>query len=842
MTKQRLAEFIPDKPDLLQHRIKQRHLTILNFGLLVLMASAITSPAYAAINNQIFSAVAESKFNRYEATIRRTSHGIPHINAKNLASAWFGQGYAMAEDRICVVLDQIIKIRSERSRFFGAGFFNSNLDSDFGYKLLGLMASAHKDWRALPQSIREMLTAHAAGINQYVANKGVANLPEPCRNAEWIVKVTPIDLLAYSMDVALLNSGRFLLPFLSNAAPPSANRSIQPVSATQLSNKETSPGSNGWGLGKAYTNTGNSMLLAQPHFPWEGDLQSWESHVTVPGQLDIYGITLPGIPNTMVGFNKKVAWTLTVTTSPKATLYKLSLVPGNPTQYLYDGQIRDMTPTLYKVAVRQDDGSLEEQSRTLYRSHYGPMLSIPGFLIADFADYSWNSTVAMTYRDANINNRGLLSQFLAMSQASSLDSFINAHQKWNSIPWSNTIAVSSEGQSWYGDSSPVPQISTESYQAWQQARFFDPGVFALFEFHGIYALDGRTSRDEWQTTAINRPGLIPFADAPQLTRPDYVFNSNDSHWLINPNQLLEGYNPLFGAERETLALRTRMNAIALSDTGGDGKFSMPEMQEAALNNRSLTGELLKSDLVQRCTATPSVQLGAETIDLSGACAVLAAWDETFDLDSEGAVLFREFLGSFDLFGHATFTGDGIFFANHFDANNPIYTPSALSTQTLPGVGDLMLNALAKAVKRLTDNGFALNSVLRDSQYTVKGDKRIPIHGGNAREGIMNLVGYSGNSTLFPTTPRDSVINFNTGLTGSGYVVNYGTSFLMAVELTPKGPVCNAITTFSQSADPASPFYSDQTEMYSNKQWRPCLYNQQQIKSDPGLKTYKVTRH
>ena len=224
-------------------------------------------------------------------------------------------------------------------------------------------------------------------------------------------------------------------------------------------------------MGGDLTESGNGILLAQPHFPWEGELQAWESHVTVPGKIDIYGITVPGIPNNLVGFNESVAWTLTVTTSPKATLYQLKPDDNDPTKYIYDGKVREMESTNYSIDVKTKSGKIEQQTRTLWRSHYGPILSVPAMLTGGIADYSWSKNLAMTYRDVNLDNQTLLSQFLAMSQADGMDSFIEAHKKWaGSIPFSNTVATSVEGDAWYADSSPVPNISTETYQAWQKIR------------------------------------------------------------------------------------------------------------------------------------------------------------------------------------------------------------------------------------------------------------------------------------------------------------------------------------------------------------------------------------
>ncbi len=791
--------------------------------MLLVLSFFAGSQAIASVNSEQRTVIAPG----YSAKIQRTSYNIAHITANDMASAWFGQGYAMAEDRICTLMDQVIKVRGQRARFFGSSY----IDSDFGYLHLGLLSKAATAFQTLSPEMREMLTAHAAGINAYVSTVGKNGLPTLCRNAAWIVEITAIDLLAHAKDFAILNSSGLLLPFLNNATPPSINAAISSQGATAgLLAVEDSLGSNGWGLGSEATQSGSGMLLAQPHFPWEGELMSWESHITVPGKIDVYGVTLPGIPNVLVGFNASVAWTLTVTPSAHHSFYKLKLVPGEPTKYLYDGNVRNMTATLYTIDMLDiATGVMSQQSRTLWSSHYGPMLSISPLL-------KWGTSVAMTYRDANLNNNSYLQQLLDMSRANGIEEFVRAHQRWASLPFSHTIATSIEGEAWYADGSPVPHVSDETYAAWQQAVLFDPAVLIPWNFK-VYSFDGSTSRDEWVETAGTQqlPGTIPFTEAPQLRRRDFVFNANDNHWLSNPDSLLEGFNPLYGAERTARSLRTRMNAIALTEGSTGRKFSLADVKQAAVSNRSLTAELLRSELVERCTAAPAIQIGSQSVDLSAACAVLSAWDETFNLDSKGAVLFREFLGSF---GNVGQVGASTLFAEPFDANNPVTTPRRLSSAS-----SSILTALAKAVQKLdaVGDGVAVDSVLRDLQYTPKNGVKIPIHGGQSGEGIMNIASFlsRNKTTLLPSIPRTASVESTTGLTDDGYAVNFGTSFLMAVELTNEGPECQAVLTFSQSENPESAYFSDQTELFSNKQWRPCLYSQNEILADPALRTYQV---
>ena len=79
----------------------------------------------------------------YRATIRRTSHGIPHILASDYGGIGYGYGYAFAMDNICVIADSYVTVDAERSRYFGPGgswtfegngFTANNLNSDFFFQ------------------------------------------------------------------------------------------------------------------------------------------------------------------------------------------------------------------------------------------------------------------------------------------------------------------------------------------------------------------------------------------------------------------------------------------------------------------------------------------------------------------------------------------------------------------------------------------------------------------------------------------------------------------------------------------------------------------------------------
>ena len=104
---------------------------------------------------------------------------------------------------------------------------------------------------------------------------------------------------------------------------------------------------------------------------------------------------------------------------------------------------------------------------------------------------------------------------------------------------------------------------------------------------------------------------------------------------------------------------------------------------------------------------------------------------------------------------------------------------------------------------------SLEAELGELQIAKKGGQDIPIPGGRGiPEGVINVVNTSnGNNTLYPSTPIGSVVNGSTGLSDEGYVIRYGSSIVMSIELTADGPSAKAVLTYSQSSDTSSPHSS-----------------------------------
>jgi acyl-homoserine-lactone acylase len=775
---------------------------------------------------------------RYRATIQRTGYGIPHIQADDLASLGFGEGYAFASDHLCSLADQVIYVRGERARYFGRGEDDRHLASDLTMKALRLRRLAEEELGAAPAEQREWLEGYAAGYNHYLREKGKDALSGWCRSQPWVGEIAAADVVAYRRMVGLM-APRFTA-MIANARPPEAGTEIPSATggggggeaaAAAMGAADADLASNGWAIGSERSEGGGGMLLANPHYPWEGSNRFWEKHLTIPGKLDGYGVGLLGTPGISIGFNANVAWTHTVSAGQRHTLYRLVLAEDDPTVYLYDGERRPMRKEVVEVEVLGGDGQLTTERREVWISHYGPILDWPGL--------PWTRGQAITYRDANESNDESMATYLAMIQARDMDELQRAHRELQGILFVNTMAASRDGRAWYADISAAPNLSDATVAAWRERLETDAATRELYDQRGTILLDGSTSRDEWVADDRARdPGVAPFATAPQLERRDYVFNANDSYWTPHAEARLEGFSPAHGAERAVRSLRTRQNMTTLSDTspsgpmGEDGKWSLDELQAAALSDRSFAAKLLLPELVARCRKSKGAALDGKWVKLAPACDVLAAYDGRLDLDSKGAVLFREWITRYEL---NDLRGKGALYAVEFDPADPLGTPRGLAP------GKLALENLARAIAVLDRAGLALDATLGSVQRSGRAGTPIPIHGGDgAYEGVENVVRFARNATTLEPSPEvASLIEGSRWLTAEGYPITTGTSFLMALEFTSEGPRARAILTYGESGDRGSEHFTDQTRLYSSKSWRPILFDQRDIRADPELAETEV---
>jgi acyl-homoserine-lactone acylase len=343
-------------------------------------------------------------------------------------------------------------------------------------------------------------------------------------------------------------------------------------------------------------------VLGNPHFPWQGSERFYQAHLTIPGELDVAGGSLYGVPLVLIGHTANMAWTHTVSTAFRFTPFELTLVPGSPTTYLVDGQPRAMEAREVTIEVATPDGGIAERTRTLYTTEYGPMFtSLLGQEL-----FPWTPTRGFAMGDANAANFRYLNHFFAKNRAQSVRELHEIFLRTQGVPWVNTMAADSSGEAYYSDITVVPHVTDEKVRTCNTAL----GQVTL-RLARLPVLDGSRSACDWGNDAdAIQPGTFGPGNLPHLFRDDFVANANDSHWLSNPAEPLEGFAGIIGPERTQRSLRTRLTTlmaqerIAGTDGLGAAGFTIEQLTDLQFNNRNLAAELFRDDLVALCRQTP----------------------------------------------------------------------------------------------------------------------------------------------------------------------------------------------------------------------------------------------
>src|SRR6185369_11990906 len=96
--------------------------------------------------------------------------------------------------------------------------------------------------------------------------------------------------------------------------------------------------SNNWAVSPRRSANGHALLAGDPHLDMTLPSIWYEAHLVVPGKLDVYGVTIPGAPFIVIGFNRDVAWSFTNTAVDVLDFYTEQVDDSlRPTTYELDG-------------------------------------------------------------------------------------------------------------------------------------------------------------------------------------------------------------------------------------------------------------------------------------------------------------------------------------------------------------------------------------------------------------------------------------------------------------------------------------------------------------------------
>jgi penicillin amidase len=265
---------------------------------------------------------------RRSVEILRDEWGVAHVRAESLAGAFFGQGFACAQDRLW----QMEHDRRRASGRWAEVVGPIGVARDAFLRRIGIARSARRDLECLAPDTREMLEAYASGVNAFLASgaplpaeyrlTGIA--PEPwepwqCLAVFKLRHAFMGPLYRKLWRGALLREhGPELLAAIYDGADE-ARVGVEAPSAAELragleSLSALSPGdgaSNHWALAGSRSASGKPLLAGDPHRTLELPNVYWQNHVKC-GRFEAIGLSFAGVPAfPHFGHNARVAWCIT---------------------------------------------------------------------------------------------------------------------------------------------------------------------------------------------------------------------------------------------------------------------------------------------------------------------------------------------------------------------------------------------------------------------------------------------------------------------------------------------------------------------------------------------------
>jgi len=303
--------------------------------------------------------------------IIRDNFGVPHIYGKTDADAVFGLLYAQCEDDFNRVEMNYIWAIGRLAEVEGEDL----LYSDLRARLFMTKAEAINNYEASPEWLKELCIAFADGINYYLHT-------HPEVKPDLITHFEPWMPMYFSEgsiggDIERVSTKK-IKAFYED------KERLVIVEEAEHPDLGEPGGSNGFAISGDLTESGNAMLLINPHtsFFFRGEV-----HVVSEEGLNAYGAVTWGQFFVYQGFNEKTGWMHTSTYTDVIDEFVETIVETDDgLKYKYGEELRPVE-TL-KVNLKYKDGQeIKERKFPIYRTHHGP--------ITQKIDDKWVATALM---------------------------------------------------------------------------------------------------------------------------------------------------------------------------------------------------------------------------------------------------------------------------------------------------------------------------------------------------------------------------------------------------------------------------------------------------------------
>lgn len=459
---------------------------------------------------------------------------VPHVFAQNDEDLYLIQGYLHAKFRLWQMEFQTHAAAGRLSEVVGKGDENVIVSFDRNMRRLGMVYAANNSLQVMESdtTTKKVLDAYTAGVNAYIDQLTASSLPLEYRLLNYrpehwsnlktalFLKYMSYDLTGSENDIEYTNAKavlskelfdkfypftqdslspivpkgtQFPLPAINPVAPASADSLYfqwkDSAAITLLQKPDKDNGSNNWAVSGQKTQSGRPILCNDPHLGLSLPSLWYEMQLHTP-ESNAYGVSFPGSPAIIIGFNDHIAWGVTNGTRDVKDYYAIRFKDESRAAYWFDSAWKPAEQKIEEIKVKGSPSIFDTVAYTIF----GPVQYDASF--DGFGRATASTNFALRWKAHDGSNE--FNTFYLLNRAKGYADYVEAIKGFT-CPGQNFVFASKSNE----------------VAIWHQGQF--P---AKWKRQGDFIMPGTDSSYMWQ-------GTIPQPENPHvLPGSDFVSSAN----------------------------------------------------------------------------------------------------------------------------------------------------------------------------------------------------------------------------------------------------------------------------------------------------------------------------
>ncbi len=550
---------------------------------------------------------------------------VPHIFAEQENDAYFAQGYLHARFRLWQMELQTHSAAGRASEIVGS----IALNHDREFRRLGMVFGAENSLKTMEAdpAIKGACDNYTAGVNAYINTLTESSLPieykllgykpEPWTNLKTMLflKYMSFDLAGGENDFEMTNAKTFfspedfarLFPPIQDSLDPIIPKgtpvippTIQPVAPPKVdslyfngntqyltptpSKPHKENGSNNWAVSGKKTKSGAPILCNDPHLSLNLPSLWYEMQISTP-DFNAYGVSFPGAPGVIIGFNDSCAFGFTNGGRDVRDYYEIKFKDDSRNEYWFNNEWKKVTWKVERIGVKDSATVIDSVAYTIF----GPVM-----YDKTFSGGRQTNAKAYAVRWTAHDGSNEMKLFYSLNHAKNYADYSEA-AKYLQTPGQNCLFAAKNGD-----------IAIRT-----QGNF--PAKWAG---QGDFVMPGTDSSYMWKS-------MIPQTEVPFQYNPERGFVSSANQRPVDYNYPY--YLGLEYPEYRGIIVNRMLN--------GMNNITVEDMMKMQTDNYNVFAEMARPIFLKNIRQEALTPDGKKYFDL------LKTWDLRHDVHSKGATVF-----------------------------------------------------------------------------------------------------------------------------------------------------------------------------------------------------------